>query len=243
MLRSGRARLGALGANFLGRFAQLVITVGAGSIGAGYFLLRYHLAGWPLVGAGVAVGLVAVNASLLTVLLAAGPLARALLASSTPGTRRWARWLRGLTAYSTPELLAVLGWAGARYVVFAVQFGLLLAAFGVQSGVGEGALAVAGTFLLKSLVPSLSALTDLGTRELSAVHFFGLLGQPALPVLSASLCLWLLNIALPSAVGLVLLPGLRLPLPFMKRAAHRPRGRQLFSTGKSAVVSDAQPPV
>jgi hypothetical protein len=30
-----------------------------------------------------------------------------------------------------------------------------------------------------------------------------------LPVLSASLSLWVINIALPSALGLLLLPGLR----------------------------------
>ena len=68
---------------------------------------------------------------------------------------------------------------------------------------------MAGTFLLKSLVPSLNALADVGVRELSATHLFGLLGQSALPVLSASLSLWVLNIALPSAAGLVLVPGVR----------------------------------
>ena len=52
-------------------------------------------------------------------------------------------------------------------------------------------------------------LADVGVRELTATHLFGLLGQPALPVLSASLSLWVLNIALPSALGLGLLPGLR----------------------------------
>lgn len=230
LLRS-RRRLDALGAVFLGRFAQLVVTVATGSVGAGYFLLTHHLRGFPLVQAGVAAGLVGVNAALLTVLFGGGRVAAAL--ARVPGARRWpvvGRWTRAagiLGAYSGRELTAVLGWSVARYVVFASQFGLLLAAFGVRTGVGETALAVAGTFLLKSLVPSLSALTDVGARELSAVHFFGLLGQPALPVLSASLCLWLLNIAVPSAAGLVLVPRLRLWLgrsPFT-RLTHRPHGR------------------
>jgi Lysylphosphatidylglycerol synthase TM region len=224
LLRS-RHRLDALGAVFLGRYAQLVVTVATGSIGAGYFLLTHHLKGFPLVQFSAGVGLVAINGALLAALLAGGSVARALMA--VPALRRWARFGRVLGTYSTAELTAVLAWSGARYAVFAGQFGLLLAAFGVQCSFGEGALAVSGTFLLKSLVPSLSALTDVGARELSAVHFFGLLGQPALPVLSASLCLWLLNIALPSAAGLLLVPRLRLwwqrrPLA----AAKPPRGRQ-----------------
>ena len=52
-------------------------------------------------------------------------------------------------------------------------------------------------------MPSLNALADVGVRELSATHLFGLLGEPVLPVLSASLSLWVLNIAVPSAIGLV----------------------------------------
>ncbi len=227
MLRS-RHRLDALGAVFLGRYAQLVVTVMAGSVGAGYFLVEHHLRGFPLVQISAVVGLVGVNAALLLALAAGGRVAKALTA--VPALRRWARMGRVLGAYSTGEMAAVLAWSGGRYVVFASQFGLLLAAFGVQCSLGEGALAVSGTFLLKSLVPSLSALTDVGARELSAVHFFGLLGQPALPVLSASLCLWLLNIALPSAVGLVLVPRLR----FWRRrqplaTAKPPRGRQRTS--------------
>ncbi|MBC7448278.1 MAG: flippase-like domain-containing protein [Hymenobacteraceae bacterium] len=238
LLRS-RRRLDALGSVFLGRFAQLVVTAGAGSVGAGYFLISHHLRGFPLVQAGAAVGLVAVNVALLTALFFGGRVAAAL--ALVPSARRWpvvGRWTRAaaiLGAYSGRELAAVLGWSAARYVVFASQFGLLLAAFGVRTGVGEGALAVTGTFLLKSLVPSLSALTDIGARELSAVHFFGLLGQPALPVLSASLCLWLLNIALPSAAGLVLVPRLRLWLgrsPLV-RLTHRPHGRQVAGRPES----------
>ena len=68
---------------------------------------------------------------------------------------------------------------------------------------------MSGTFFLKSVVPSVSLLSDLGMRELSAMYLFGLLGQERLQVLSASLGLWLLNIAVPSAVGLFFVLRLR----------------------------------
>ena len=202
-----RRRLEAVGAVFLGRYAQLVATVLAGGAGLLYFLLTFYLGGYPAAQAGVlaAAGLVGA----LTLLpLYRSQLLLAALALVRP-LRRFRRYLAVMPTYSAVELHTVLGISGLRYAVFCGQFLLLLYAYGVRGPLGPAVAAVAGTFLFKSLVPSLNALADVGVRELSATHLFGLLGQPALPVLSASLSLWVINIALPSALGLLLLPGLR----------------------------------
>lgn len=202
-----RQRLDAVGAVFLGRYAQLVATLLAGGAGLLYFLLKFYLAGYPA--AQVGVGLAAVLGGALALLpLYRSRLLLAALALVRP-LRRFRRYLAVMPTYSAAELHAVLGISALRYAVFCGQFLLLLNAYGVRGPLGPAAAAVAGTFLFKSLVPSLNALADVGVRELSATHLFGLLGQPALPVLSASLSLWVINIALPSAFGLLLLPGLR----------------------------------
>jgi len=200
-------RVSALGAVFLGRYCQLVATVLAGVAGGLYFLLKFYLRGYPAAGVGVAAsglllsGLILVPLYRSRLLLAALGLWRPL--------RRFRPALAIMPTYPARALHAVLAISGLRYGVFCAQFMLLLTAYGVESPLGPGLAAVAGTFLLKSLVPSLNALADVGVRELSATHLFGLLGQPALPVLSASLSLWVINIALPSAAGLLLVPGLR----------------------------------
>ena len=203
----GRRRLDAVGAVFLGRYAQLVATVLAGGAGGLYFALRFYLAGYPAAQVGVlAAG--ALGAALALLPLYRTRLLLAALALVRP-LRRFRRYLAVMPTYTSRELHAVLALSGARYAVFCGQFLLLLHAYGVRGTLGPALAAVAGTFLFKSLVPSLNALADVGVRELTATHLFGLLGQPALPVLSASLSLWVLNIALPSALGLLLLPGLR----------------------------------
>jgi len=202
-----RRRLDAVGAVFLGRYAQLVATVLAGGAGLLYFLLRFYLAGYPAAQAGVLVA-AALGGALVLLPLYRSRVLLAALALVRP-LRRFGRYLAVMPTYSGRELHAVLALSGARYAVFCGQFLLLLGAYGVRGDVGPALAAVAGTFLFKSLVPSLNALADVGVRELTATHLFGLLGQPALPVLSASLSLWVLNIALPSALGLLLLPGLR----------------------------------
>ena len=200
-------RVSALGAVFLGRYCQLVATVLAGGAGLLYFLLNFYLRGYPAAGLG-AVASAALLGGLVLVPLYRSRLLLAALGVWRP-LRRFRPALAIMPTYPARALHAVLALAGLRYAVFCTQFLLLLAAYGVRAPLGPGLAAVAGTFFLKSLVPSLNALADVGVRELSATHLFGLLGQPALPVLSASLSLWVINIALPSAAGLLLVPGLR----------------------------------
>ncbi|QDA58807.1 lysylphosphatidylglycerol synthase domain-containing protein [Hymenobacter jejuensis] len=194
-------RLDALGAVFLGRYCQLVATVLAGSVGLLYFLLKFYLIGYPATEVGLVAATLLLNAAVLLPLYRS----RLLLAALTlvRPLRRFRRFLAVMPTYSAREIHAVLGLSCLRYAVFCAQFGLLLMAYGATPPVGPGLAAIAGTFLLKSLVPSLNALADVGVRELSATHLFGLLGQPVLPVLSASLSLWVINIALPSASGLL----------------------------------------
>ena len=205
-LKSAR-RLDALGAVFLGRYAQLVVTVLAGAAGLLFFVLKFYLNGYPAAGLGVVLAAAMLGAAVLLplyrshILLAVLSLVRPL--------RRFRRYLAVMPTYPMPALHAVLAISALRYAVFCLQFLLLLRAYGTTTPFWPGLAGVAGTFFLKSLVPSLNALADVGVRELSATHLFGLLGQPVLPVLSASLSLWVLNIALPSAAGLLLLPGLR----------------------------------
>lgn len=194
-------RLDALGAVFLGRYCQLVATVAAGTVGLLFFLLRFYVPGYPAAKLGLVGLTVLINAAVLLPLYYSGLLVAAV--EAVRPLRRFSRYLAIMPTYPTRILTDVLLISGLRYAVFCAQFGLLLWAYGVQASVGPALAAIAGTFLLKSLVPSLNALADVGVRELSATHLFGLLGEPVLPVLSASLSLWVLNIAVPSAIGLV----------------------------------------
>lgn len=198
-LKSHR-RNDAIGAIFLGRFSQLIATLLAGSFGCFYLLWRFYLQGFPFVKLSLGIGVLGLN--LLILLFYFQPQILFSWLWALPKLRKYLHFVRIVTKYSFPELLRLLVMAFVRYMVFCLQFAFLLLAFGVDLPVIEYAAGISGTFLLKSIVPSLSALTDIGMREISAMHFFQLFGKPPLAVLSASLSLWFLNIALPSAVGL-----------------------------------------
>src|SRR5690606_20469527 len=92
----------------------------------------------------------------------------ALMGSFKPA-RRFLPYVRVLARYNFRELLNTLLLAGLRYAVFCLQFGLLLSAFGIDFSFLKYVSAVSSTFLLKSVMPSFSALTDIGMREVSAM--------------------------------------------------------------------------
>ncbi|MCX2740792.1 lysylphosphatidylglycerol synthase domain-containing protein [Pontibacter anaerobius] len=203
-----RQRLEAIGAIFIGRFCQLVATVLAGSVGLLYFILAFGWQAYPGVSLSVFILLLALCIAMLLLLYNAKAMV-AVVAAIKP-LRAFVPYLSSMGAYTSVEMTRLLWLSLGRYAVFLGQFILLLILFEVRLSPLQYLSGVSGAFFLKSVVPSVSLLSDLGVRELSAMYLFGLLGQERLQVLSASLSLWLLNIAVPSVVGLAFVLRLRL---------------------------------
>lgn len=120
------------------------------------------------------------------------------------------RYLESAGMFSPAETGKILLLSTARYLVFSLQFILILKAFAVPLGFPELFAAVSSVFLVKSIIPAFNFLGDLGIREVSSVYFFSLFLVPEEPVLAASLCLWVINIFLPTLCGLIFIPGLKL---------------------------------
>lgn len=203
-----RERLAGIGAVFIGRFCQLVATVLVGSLGVFYFAGLLLWAGYPAICLGVFFLLLVLSAALLLLLFNAHAMV-AVVAAVKP-LRQFTKYVSVMGRYTFREMNKVLLLSLLRYFVFLLQFVLLLVLFDVRLNAVEYVSGVSVAFFLKSVVPSVSLLSDLGVRELSAMYVFGLLGQERLQVLSASLSLWLLNIVVPSTVGLFFVLRLRL---------------------------------
>ena len=117
---------------------------------------------------------------------------------------RLSSWLSPLRKLSASSWTKVLAYAYLRYAVFATQFVVALWVLGVEADLYLLASGVFWIFLAKSVLPSFNFLSDLGVREFSALLFFESYGLPVIPVLSASLFVWVINILLPSVLGLFL---------------------------------------
>ncbi len=88
------------------------------------------------------------------------------------------------------------------YAVFLVQFFLLVLTF-ENLDLMAGASAAAGVFLMKTLLPI--AIADLGIREGAAVFFFGKIGVSSGAAFNASLLLFIINLVLPTLLGIYFL--------------------------------------
>jgi hypothetical protein len=106
------------------------------------------------------------------------------------------------------EKAAVLALSLLRFVVFGVQYCLMLGYLGVGIGWWEGFWAVAVFYLAMTLVPTV-ALLELGLRWQFSLIIFGLFTSNLLGVYVAATGIWLLNLVLPALVGAVLSLGLR----------------------------------
>jgi hypothetical protein len=100
--------------------------------------------------------------------------------------------------------------AAVRYAVFTFQFVLLLYAFGYDKTVLLAVWMILIIFLLKSFAPSI-ALSELGVREGIAIFVMGqfAVADPAISF-NATFLLYLFNIVLPSVIGMVFLPRMRI---------------------------------
>lgn len=107
---------------------------------------------------------------------------------------------------SPRQKLSLLAWAGLRFLTYCGQMGLLLWFFSASALPPYFWLSIPAFYLLATVVPSINAF-DFAVKGALAVYFFGpILGQEAL-VIAASTLIWLFNMAIPSIIGLAMLPS------------------------------------
>jgi uncharacterized membrane protein YbhN (UPF0104 family) len=113
-----------------------------------------------------------------------------------------------LKLYSFKDILYVVLISLMRYLVFSFQFVLLLFFFKVSTDLFFLFMGVSFVFLVKSIVPT---VLDLGVREAVAVYFFTFFNIiDNNNILYSSLGLWMINIALPAALGMFLIFRIKL---------------------------------
>lgn len=119
--------------------------------------------------------------------------------------RRLRRFLKVFSLFSAKELLITWFLSFTRWMIFSLQFFLILRGLGLPVPYADAMILVALIYLVMTLVPSI-ALTELGMRGSVAVWFFAFTAvtnqaDSAALVLTSSVLLWLINLALPALTG------------------------------------------
>lgn len=119
-----------------------------------------------------------------------------------PENKRFELLASSLDNFHRPQALRMLLYAVIFYGIMTTQFVLLFRAF-EHVPVLPAFLVVFSIFITKSLLPI--SLADLGVRESAAVFFIGLIGGAESTAFNASILIFIINLALPSLAGLVLM--------------------------------------
>jgi uncharacterized membrane protein YbhN (UPF0104 family) len=102
--------------------------------------------------------------------------------------------------YTIKTLFIVLSLSILRYVVFSIQFYLILKMVGVQGTMIIMFALIALSFFVISAIPTF-ALTEVAVRGAASVCFFNYIQAPPAIIVGASLLLWIINLAIPALLG------------------------------------------
>lgn len=113
--------------------------------------------------------------------------------------------LEVISEYTNGELLKAFGVGMLRYATYLAQFvaGLLLFSFDLSFL--EMVSCVALVLMIKTIMPAMNLLGDLGLRGVSAVFVFGKFGVLPEDVIAVTLLIWMTNILFPALFGLFLI--------------------------------------
>lgn len=105
-----------------------------------------------------------------------------------------------MACFNRRELAGILGWAAARYFIYATQYFLLLRFLGINAGFTDAYAAIATIFLVQTSLP-LPPLAGLVARGNIAVQVWSVFGANEIASLAATFTLWIINLILPALIG------------------------------------------
>lgn len=118
------------------------------------------------------------------------------------------RFVSFLKDYKTAELFKILLLSMVRYFVFTSQFLLLLYFFGINIPYFQGIMSISVVYFIMAIIPIVS-LFEFGVRGTVAMLVLGAFSTSSLGIISATLLLWIINLAIPATIGSIALYRLK----------------------------------
>lgn len=115
-------------------------------------------------------------------------------------TRKYKKFYSVLSKYQTTELLGILMFCLARYLVFSTQYFILFNWLIPEIHYLDILMMVSILFFVQSTLPSLD-IFDIGVRSVTAAYFFGFVTTQDIAVIACIAIIWLINIIIPAILG------------------------------------------
>jgi len=115
-------------------------------------------------------------------------------------TRKYKKFYQVLARYRKAELLKILLFCTARYIVFSSQYFIMFYWLIPNVHYADIIMMVCILFFIQSALPSLD-LFDIGIRSVTALFFFKYLTTQNTAVVACIASIWLINIIIPAILG------------------------------------------
>ncbi len=123
--------------------------------------------------------------------------------------RKYRKQFEVFSDFSRKQLLVILLYSIIRYAIFIIQFYFLFYVFDANLSFYSSFLIITATYYIMAVIPSIT-LAEIGIRG-SAIVFFTEIFTPVFAgTLSASIILWIINIAIPAVTGSVILSKIKI---------------------------------
>jgi hypothetical protein len=126
-----------------------------------------------------------------------------------PFVNKYSYLIEKLEDFHWKELTRILSLSVSRYIVFVVQFILLLQFCNVDVPFWEAAGMVSVFYLVLAVVPTISTI-ELSLRGLAAVELFGILSNNTFGIIAAAGGIWFINLIIPALAGSLFILGIKL---------------------------------
>jgi len=117
---------------------------------------------------------------------------------------KYARYVSVLENFHAKVLLRLLSLSLLRFMVFVIQYILLLQALNIEITLVQGLWIISILFLVLAIVPSF-AIADLGIRGKFSVELLGLYSANTVGIIGASFGIWFINLFIPAIAGSILI--------------------------------------
>ena len=179
----------------IGSFAQLIVTGFLGLVGLLYYIMNVQQSTW--------LTILFVSSILLCVVLTYIYFHLHKLLDWTEGItffRKIRIYLEIVKRFNQQQLIKILLISTARYLVYTIQFILLLKLFLVEINFITLLFTVWLIFWSMAILPTI-AIAEIGIRGETALFFLAPLSTNHLGIVSSTLMLWLINLIIPSLLG------------------------------------------
>ena len=131
------------------------------------------------------------------------------LIEKVPAAQKLVKYINVLEDFTAKLLLRLLSLSFFRYIIFVIQYILLLQVLQVDIAWADSFWIITILFLVLAIVPSF-AIADLGIRGKFSTELFSVYSTNTVGILGTTFGIWLINLFIPALAGSILILGIKI---------------------------------